>query len=230
MVPEEPGIRYFRSLEGPVEVRFLLFDLDNTLYPKNSGLAAEMEQRIAAYAEGWLNLDAETCLAQRKEGFSRYGSTLRWLMMEKGLEDPRVFLEYVHPADLESWLQPLPQLAPMLEAIPLPKAILTNSPLFHARRVLDFFGISGLFGYVKDITGNNFLGKPAESAYLSTLQELGWNAEHTLFIDDMVPYLDSFRALGGQCCLVGGSPRTPASYPRIPDIMGLPGVLLDQLG
>jgi len=182
---------------------------------------------MSDFVARYLNLEAQAVEAERKAGFLKYGTTLKWLMTEKGLENPAEYLDYVHPKNLDQFLEKNEALPKLLESIPLKKAILTNSPRFHAQRVLDFFGISGFFTYISDLGNNNLLGKPHREAYTRILTHLGWPAKETLFIDDVPSYLEGFAALGGSCLHVDAfNPTVKGSFTKVSSILDLPKVLI----
>jgi putative hydrolase of the HAD superfamily len=181
---------------------FLLFDLDNTLYPKSCGLDREISRRMTAFAASWLNVSFEEAARLRKTKMVAYGTTLRWLVEEHGLDDQNKFLVAVHPENVGDYIRPTPELRVMLNSLGLPRAILTNAPEEHARRVLTALGAEDLFPRIFDIRSNGFTGKPDQAAYTRPLAEMGWDIRQVLFMDDMPHYLVPFRDMGGQGVLV----------------------------
>jgi putative hydrolase of the HAD superfamily len=217
-----------------VPVRHLIFDLDNTLYPSSSSLAAEMHERMTGFVAEHLGLPRESAQILRQDGFRRYGTTLRWLQLEAGLAEPDRFLDYVHPENLVDFLPPTPDLRRLLDSLPLPKSILTNAPRSHALRVLRHFGIEDCFGQVFDLQWNRYEGKPQRAAYERPLSALGIGADEAVFIDDVPDYLATFAAMGGNCVLVdesgafAGEFAFPASGRRaavVRSVFGLPSVI-----
>ena len=75
-----------------------LFDLDNTLYPASCRLFDQIELRMGAFITDFLDCDAAAARRVQKGLFHRYGTTMRGLMTEHGL-DPEVFLAFVHDID-----------------------------------------------------------------------------------------------------------------------------------
>jgi putative hydrolase of the HAD superfamily len=183
-------------------VSFILFDLDNTLYPKSSGLDKEVNRRMTDFTARYLKISREEAQRLRETEAQPYGTTLKWLTGSHKLSDAEGFLTAVHPENLDAFFPPNPKLREMLLALPQPRAILTNSPTEHTARVLARLGIEDQFSRVFDIRYNGFQGKPSALTYKKVLDELGLNAAEVLFIDDMPRYLFPFRELGGQALLV----------------------------
>jgi len=59
-----------------VEIHTLFFDLDNTLYPKSSGLMDAIRNRIIDYMRDEMKLDNEEISSIREYSLKRYGTTL----------------------------------------------------------------------------------------------------------------------------------------------------------
>jgi putative hydrolase of the HAD superfamily len=209
-----------------VPVKALLFDLDNTLYPSSSPMTAELSRRITGYVGELKGVGWEEASRLRREGFARYGTTLKWLEAEEGFSDHHDFLKQVHPPDVAPYLSPDPGLPDLLSSLDYPKYILTNSSADHAARVLDHLGIADHFLAVYDITYNRMTGKPHPSAYRRLLAELPWEPGEILFIDDVPQYLDGFARMGGRCLLIDETGRHPdAPFARISSIHELPRIL-----
>jgi putative hydrolase of the HAD superfamily len=216
-------------VSGPA---YLLFDLDETLYPASCGLMQAVSERMTAFVAEYLGLP-EAQAAQLRKGLSlRHGTTLTGLMREHGLADAERYLAYTHDVDVERILPRDPQLAPALRAIPLPKSVLTNSPLEHAVRVLEHLQVRELFERIFDIRFNGLAGKPDAAVYRRVLEELGRRSEEVLLIDNRLDYLQAFRALGGQVLLIserGASRGMPAGQagevPCLRDVKELPAFL-----
>ena len=99
-------------------LKCILFDLDNTLYPKSAGLFELVVERIRGYMETQMGFEKSLAQALRHEYIRKYGSTMRGLMVHHNL-NPDHFLEYVHDVGVEQRLSPNPALA-CLPGIHLP--------------------------------------------------------------------------------------------------------------
>jgi putative hydrolase of the HAD superfamily len=71
-----------------------------------------------------LRIPADEAYVIQKSYFHRYGTTLRGLMTEHDI-DPADYLNKVHNIDL-SVMDPAPELAAALDALPCRKVIFTN--------------------------------------------------------------------------------------------------------
>jgi len=207
----------------------LLFDVDNTLYPESSQMSAEIERRMSVFVAEFLGVSLEESNGLRQKGYEEFGTTLRWLQVQCGLDDPGVFLLRVHPENVADYISPIQGLKHMLDSIDLPKAVMTNGPMHHARRVLRHLGIEECFGRIYDLSFNDYQGKPYPQAFMKVLGDLDLASNEVLFIDDVPRYLDGFAALGGQCLLVDETGRHKhAPYRRIQSILDLPDYLENE--
>jgi putative hydrolase of the HAD superfamily len=184
------------------ELRHLLVDLDDTLYPASSGLREEIVRRMNAFVARFLETDEESAAAIRQELSRRYGTTLSGLIQQFRYTRADEYLAYTHPAEVERYLSRDPGLRSALQRVRLPMSILTNSPREHAERILGYLGIPDLFLRIYDIRFNDLQGKPHTSLYTRVLHDLGLPAGQVLLIDNRVDYLLGFEKLGGEVLLV----------------------------
>ena len=178
-------------------LKYLLFDLDNTLYSCRYGLEDNVGRRMRGFAAAFLGLTPEETWQQRMAAVQQYGTCLEWLMGEKGFTAIEDYLAAVHPIDEADSLLPDVELRAFLSGLPLPCAILTNAPREHADRVMGKLELGGIFTHVFDIRQCGFLGKPRREVYDNALRVLGVSAQEVLFIDDHPRYVYGFTALGG---------------------------------
>src|SRR5689334_15812354 len=140
-----------------------VFDLDNTLYPHHLNLWQQVDERIRDYIVRLLNLSRDDAFRLQKDYYRRYGTTLRGLMLEHGLE-PDEFLDFVHQID-HSPLEANPALGAAIEKLPGRKLILTNGTRKHAEAVLYRLGIHEHFEDVFDIIAAELEPKPSPQTY-----------------------------------------------------------------
>ncbi len=208
----------------------LLFDLDNTLYSEASGLETGVAQRMNQFIADMFDLPVPEAIKFRREHAKPYGTTLEWLMRERGFHEPERYFQYIHPEGEEDCLEPDHVLRLMLNEIHLPKAVLTNAPLEHAQRVLKRLDIPDCFTGVYDIRFNNLVGKPNPDAYLRVLRAAGFSLKETLFVDDLPKYVKGYIDLGGQAVLKDEMNRfTDFPCRRIKTVYEIAAVL-EQLG
>jgi putative hydrolase of the HAD superfamily len=181
---------------------WILFDLDNTLYSARYGLEEKVIRRIRIFLARHFGVSAEDAWKRRVASMGRYGTTLEWLIVEEGFQDVENYFAFIHPDDEAETLLPEPGLREFLESLPLPLAILTNSPAEHAGRILKKLGVEDLFNPVVDMRQNNFFGKPRPEVYFRTLELLGTTPEKTLFIDDTPFCTEGFLKIGGAALLL----------------------------
>jgi putative hydrolase of the HAD superfamily len=209
-------------------ITYLLFDLDETLYPSSSGMVGEISRRMTTYVSRYLKLEEDRAARLRRELSQKHGTTLTGLMTEHSFTDPEAYLKFAHPTDVGRYLHKDPELASALSSIALPKSILTNAPQEHALRILEYLEISHLFERIFDIRINDFRGKPAKEVYHHVLTELGRKASEVLFIDNRIDYLLSFQEIGGKILWVAeADPKLspPEGLARIAHIKELPKFL-----
>ena len=183
-------------------LKYLLLDLDNTLYSCRYGLERDVSRRIFEFASALLGIPPEEVRRQRMEARKQYGTCLEWLMTEQGFTDVEAYFAAVHPPGEADALVPDGELRAFLAGIPIPKAVLTNAPREHADLVLDKLGISDLFTHIFDVRQCNFLGKPRREFFEYALHTLGVSIDEVLFVDDHPFYVEGFIALGGKGILL----------------------------
>ena len=198
-------------------INYILFDLDNTLYPASCGIGREMIRRMNIFTADFLGTTVEEAAVMRRDrDSSRFDSTLDWLQKEYSLKNSEDFFKFVHPEDLENFFPLNQKLVSMFEKMTVPASVLTNSSIEHAKNVTDYLGITQYFENIFDLKFNNFKGKPNKSAYENVLSAIGKKAENVLFIDDVPSYLNSFREMGGHVLLVDET--SDYCIPDIPSI------------
>jgi putative hydrolase of the HAD superfamily len=172
-----------------------LFDLDNTLYPANSGVTEALEARMNAYVQQVSGLPYAEALTLRQHYFVTYGTTLRGLQLHHNvnIED---YLYTVHDFDMPLYVKPNPGLAALIASITVPMAIFTNSPREHAQRALDAMGMAHIVMPVIDIRRLNFLPKPHPAAYNVALNTIECPATGTVFMEDTLHNLEYAKSIG----------------------------------
>ncbi|HEY6920123.1 MAG TPA: pyrimidine 5'-nucleotidase, partial [Methyloceanibacter sp.] len=107
-----------------------VFDLDNTLYPADCNLFAQIDRRMGEFIANSFGIPLEEAQALRETYYYEHGTTLAGLVRLHGVS-PDVFLDYVHDIDLNS-ITACPELAAALDALPGRKFIFTNGSRKHA--------------------------------------------------------------------------------------------------
>jgi putative hydrolase of the HAD superfamily len=176
--------------------KYLILDLDETLYPRNTGLMQEIARRITLYLTDRAGFSPEEAERLRKYFFARYGTTLRGLQVEYHV-DTQDYLHFVHDIPLENYISPNPALDAMLGRIPLPKIILTSADDKHAQRVLARLGITHHFPIVFDIQAVEFYSKPDPRAYELVLRALHAQGPECIMVEDSARNLRPAKELFG---------------------------------
>lgn len=186
-------------------LKCILFDLDNTLYPKSLGIFEMVVDRIRNYMEVRMGFEKNLARQLRQEYIRNYGSTLRGLMIHQGI-NPQEYLEYVHDVGVENKLCPNPPLANLLQSISLEKAIFTSGHLPHAQKVLRCLGVEQYFPRVFDIIFTRYIPKPNPEPYRQILDFLGFAGQECMMVEDLPPNLNPAKELGMTTVLVGQNP------------------------
>jgi len=185
---------------GFADVDTWVFDLDNTLYPYHLNLWQQVDERIRDYIARFLGLDRDEAFRVQKDYYRRYGTSMRGLMTEHGL-DPDDYLDFVHRID-HSPLEPNPALSAAIEALPGRKLILTNGTRKHADAVTRRLGIERHFDGVFDIVAAELEPKPSPQTYDRFLAAHGVDPTCAAMFEDLARNLAVPHALGMTTVLV----------------------------
>jgi putative hydrolase of the HAD superfamily len=182
-------------------LRVILFDLDDTLYPREAGIMDQIRFLMLRYISAHFGLNMAQADVLRKHYFQTYGTTMRGLQKHHQI-DPDEFLHYVHDIPVHEYLQPNPQLDAVLATIPYPKIIFTNASREHAEGVLEALGIRHHFERIVDVRDMSFESKPQPGAYLHICELLAVEPQECLLIEDNVQNLRPAKAVGMTTVLV----------------------------
>jgi putative hydrolase of the HAD superfamily len=214
-----------------MSIRFLLFDLDETLYPRDAGVMQAIGRLIRQYIVQEYGMTAEEADTLARRYHQEYGTSMRGLLLNHNLDAER-FLAYVHdfPVDV---LQPNPHLDALLAGLPGEKVIFTNADRAHAERVLAQLGIRRHFSRIVDVVAIDYISKPNLAAYTNCLHLLDAHPAECVLIEDTGRNLTPAKQLGMTTVLVDGNPDDCADY-KIPTILELGPVVeaiyLSQMG
>jgi putative hydrolase of the HAD superfamily len=177
-----------------------VFDLDNTLYPHHLNLWQQVDERIRDYIARYLKVTAEEAFRLQKDYYKRYGTSMRGLMTEHGMEADD-FLDFVHQID-HSPLTPNAALGAAIEVLPGRKLILTNGTRRHADAVLARLELDRHFDDVFDIVAAELEPKPSPQTYDRFLKAHNVDAARTAMFEDLARNLVVPHALGMTTVLV----------------------------
>ena len=173
---------------------YWVFDLDNTIYPAENNLFAEMNDKMRGYIMNLLNLDSDSAHKVQKDYFYKYGTSLAGLIANDNV-DPLDFLEYVHDLDY-SVVEYDEELRNILNKIPNKKYIHTNGTAKHANKVLEKLQLQNAFIDCFDIIDGKFIPKPEKSNYDGMIEKFGIDTNNTVFFEDMAKNLVVPKQMG----------------------------------
>ena len=178
-----------------------LFDLDNTLYPAESGFMAAIVHRMTDYVERVTGLPREAAFKLQKTYLAEHGLTLKGMMLNHGV-DPAEFHAIFHDLSLEA-LAHDPALLAALARLPGRRLIFTNADDLHARRVMTHLGLDSLFDDVFHIGSAGYEPKPSPEAFRRIDAAHGIDPNVTAFFEDSERNLEPAASLGMTTVLVG---------------------------
>lgn len=187
-------------------IRLILFDLDDTLYPRQTGVMDQIRALMLRYMQARLDLSPAEADELRRDYFQAYGTTMRGLQINHQI-DPDEFLRHVHDIPLDQYLQPNPELDAVLASIPQEKIVFTNASREHAEEVLGRLGIRRHFSRIIDIRDMDYESKPHALAYRRICELLEVEPRECLLVEDNVRNLIPAKALGMTTVLVGQGER-----------------------
>ncbi|XP_038906681.1 uncharacterized protein C24B11.05-like, partial [Benincasa hispida] len=194
----------------------ILFDMDDTLYPFNTGIADAVNKNIEVFLIQKCGIPETKASILRKELFETYGGNLAGLRALGYDIHPDDYHGFVHGRLPYKWIKQDLKLRRLLLTIPLRKIIFTNSDINHATKVLAQLGLEGCFEKIvcfetmnpnlfKMTRPNKFpvILKPSMDAIRIALDVANADPRRTLFLDDNVRNIAAGKALGLRTVLVG---------------------------
>ena len=192
-----------RAQRGFNQTRIWIFDLDNTLYPAECNLFAQVDQKMAEYIQKFLGVPFAYAKHLQKSYYRQFGTTLAGMMQVHNM-DPKAFLDYVHDIDLAP-VSEHPELRAAIGSLPGRKLIFTAGSHRHAERVAGKIGILDLFEDIIDIVDTNFVPKEKAEAYHGVLKSHAVDPAAAAMFEDMPHNLEAPHQLGMTTVLVHSS-------------------------
>ncbi len=209
------------------EIQLLLIDLDDTVYPPDTGAWDILGNRIYEFMDKYVGIPYEIIHEERDRLFHLHGTTMKGLHVEYGA-NVNDYLDYVHDVDLTGVIVEDPALRQALIEIPQEKWIFTNACRAHAEQILRLVGIRDLFTEIIDVLDTDPYCKPDPLAFSIALEKAGNpDPSRCLFIDDRVPNLDAAKALGMYTVQVDPTGDTADSHLVIKKLSDLPLALAE---
>ncbi len=177
-----------------------VFDLDNTLYPSECNLFAQVDRRMGEFIARFLGVSFEHARHLQKTYYRQFGTTLNGLMTVHKM-DPGPFLDYVHDIDL-TVVDEAPALRAAIEQLPGRKLIFTNGTVAHAERVAGKIGVLDLMDGIADIVTTGYRPKPGADAFASFVDQHAVTPQSAAMFEDMPQNLEVPHSLGMRTVLI----------------------------
>ena len=192
-------------------IRVVLFDVDDTLYPRSSPVWPTLRGRILQYVVERLGKTPSEAEALREHYLKEYGTTTRGLYVHDQI-DIHDYLAFVHDLPLSNGLLADPELHQTLSHIPIKKCVFTNASRQHARNVAAVLGIGEHFECIFALEDFDFVSKPDPRPYQVVLERLEARGDECVFLEDSLRNLETAKQLGMVTVLVSDSetPRPPS--------------------
>lgn len=177
------------------------FDLDNTIYPKSSGIDELMAQRIEKFFVIKLKLPKDESRILGARFYQDYGLAIKGLIKHFSI-DPLEYDKYVDGGlPLDKILQPTPNLTNLLNRLSQNGScwIFTNAGKSHALRVLTLLEIKSFFSGIIycDYSEENFPAKPDRLAFTRAMKCAGVDdPKRCYFFDDSINNLRTAQEIG----------------------------------
>lgn len=184
-----------------------VFDMDDTLYPREQGLMRLVQARINAYVVEAVGLNPEEAGVLQRQFLDEHGTTLAGLMANYTI-DAEHFLHDVHDVPMDS-LEPNPALAAQLRRLPGRKIVFTNGAREYAGRVLDRLGVADCFDGVFAIEDADLTPKPAPATFRKVIARFGFEPRLAAFFEDTPKNLEPAKVLGMTTVLIGDGHGKP---------------------
>ncbi len=176
------------------EIKYWLFDLDNTLYAGDTKVFDQVDKKMSLFISEKLEVSIEEAKKIQKNYFHEYNTTLNGMIKNHKI-DANEFLEFVHDVDLEFLKIDKPlkrEIANLLGK----KFIFTNGSKAHAANVTKRIGIDKLFDGVFDIVEADFIPKPSIEPYKKIIDNFKIEPQYCIFIEDIARNLKPAHELG----------------------------------
>jgi putative hydrolase of the HAD superfamily len=196
------------AVRGFDHVEAWVFDLDNTLYPADCNLFAQIDRRMGEFIANAFGIPLAEAQSLREAYYYEHGTTLAGLVRLHDVP-PDDFLDYVHDIDLGA-VAPCPELAAALAALPGRKFIFTNGSRKHAEAVVERLGVGGQFADIFDIHALGYVHpKPTREAYERFVGAHEVMPRKAAMFDDLPHNLETAHAIGMTTVLVHGLTEHP---------------------
>lgn len=183
------------NLDELKDIKYWIFDIDDTLYPKSSGLHKQIQDSMINYLTNYFKIPwseaSQLCITYYK----KFGTTITGLINTTDI-NPRKFVNETHRYLDLSCINPNPRMADALLQINAKKYVFTNGSFGHGLRVSKRLGIEkqidGFFG----TQSANFIPKPDPRAFEEFFTRYNINPEEAIFFDDSKKNHETISKMG----------------------------------
>ena len=177
-------------------VKYLIFDLDNTLYPAKCNLFSQIDVKMGEFICDYLDVEHAEAKGIQKQYFHEHGTTLNGLMHHHNMA-PKSFLDFVHDIDYTAVVQD-DRLNQALDKLSGKKYIFTNGTVSHADSVLARLGVGHHFEDIFDIVASDYIPKPDSAPYEKFVSDYKVRADTAVMVEDMAKNLSHPAVMGMQ--------------------------------
>ena len=206
----------------------VFFDLDDTLYPSDTGLWHAIKERMNSYMRERMHFPEDQIASVREKYFLQYGTTMRGLQANHNI-DTEDFLAYVHDLPLKDYLTPNPTLRSVIASLPTRNLIFTNADINHAKRVLNVLELSDLYDTIVDVNTVSPYCKPMLESFQIAMKLAGeTDPSKCVMIDDIHRTTRAAREAGMFSILYHETPNDGAADAHMTDWNELMNILENQ--
>ena len=191
-------------------IKFWLFDLDNTLYDGATKVFDQVDKKMSKFISEKLSVSLEEARKIQKNYFQEYNTTLNGMIKHHKI-DADEFLEFVHDVDL-SFLNKNEFLEEEIKKLNGKKIIFTNGSRAHALNVTKRIGIDRLFDGIFDIRDCNFVPKPSIEPYKKLVENYKIEPQYCIFFEDIARNLKPAHELGMKTVWIKNNEPWAAKY------------------
>ena len=176
------------------QVKYWIFDLDNTLYSGKTKVFEQVDKKMSKYISTKLKVSIEEAKKIQKNYFHEYNTTLNGMIKNHEI-DANEFLEFVHDIDIEFLKKDL-KLSEELKKLDGKKIIFTNGSRKHAINVTQKIGIHQHFHDIFDIVDSEFIPKPAVEPYNKLVKKHKIDPKLCVLVEDIARNLKPAYEMG----------------------------------
>jgi putative hydrolase of the HAD superfamily len=175
-------------------IKYWLFDLDNTLYSGQTKVFEQVDKRMSKYISEKLNVSIDKAKKIQKNYFYKYNTTLNGMIKNHKI-DASEFLDYVHDINVD-FLKKDEVLSQELEKLEGKKIIFTNGSRKHAMNITKRIGIDQHFDDIFDIMDSKFIPKPSIEPYKKLIEKHKIDPNFCVFVEDIARNLKPAYEMG----------------------------------